>query len=60
MQSALCWSSIKAIDTIPHEHLLGKLDHYGIRGKIHEWIRSFLCSRQMWVAVDDEITKMQG
>jgi len=41
----------------PHERLLGKLDHYGIRGKIQEWIRSFLCSRQMWVAVDGETSQ---
>jgi len=44
----------RAVDTVPHESLLEKLDHYGIGGKIQEWIRTFLCSRQMWVAVDGE------
>ena len=47
----------RAFDTVPHERLLGKLDYYGIRGKIQEWIRSFLCSRQKWVAVDGETSQ---
>jgi len=42
----------RAFDTVPHERLLGKLDHYGIRGPIKTWIRSFLCNRKMWVAID--------
>jgi len=46
----------RAFDTVPHERLLGKLDRYGIRGNVKEWIRSFLCDRQMWVAVDGEIS----
>jgi len=37
----------RAFDTVPHERLLGKLG-----GPIHNWIRAFLYSRQMWVAVD--------
>ena len=44
----------RAFDTVPHERLLGKLCHYGIRGPIHNWIRAFLYNRQMWVAVDGE------
>jgi len=44
----------RAFDTVPHERLLGKLGHYGIRGPIHNWIRAFLYNRQMWVAVDGE------
>ena len=35
----------KAFDKVPHERLLGKLDHYGIRGPIHRWIRHFLTDR---------------
>ena len=35
----------KAFDKVPHEWLLGKLDHYGIRGPIHRWIRHFLTDR---------------
>ena len=35
----------KAFDKVPHERLLGKLDHYGIRGPLHMWIRHFLTDR---------------
>ena len=42
----------RAFDTVPHEHLLRKLDYYDIRGKIKTWVRSFHCYRQMWVAND--------
>ena len=36
----------KAFDTIPHEHLLNKLQGYGIQGKVWGWIRNNLQSRQ--------------
>ena len=32
----------KAFDSLPHQCLLAKLDHYGIRGKTKELISSFL------------------
>ena len=39
----------KAFDKVPHRRLLHKLDFYGIRGSIHEWISSWLsgCSQQV-------------
>jgi len=37
-----------AFDTVPHDRLLSKLDHYGIRRHIKDWIILFLCDRQMW------------
>ena len=46
----------RAFDTVPHERLLGKLAHYGVRGPIHNWIRSFLCKRKMKVAIDGEFS----
>jgi len=42
----------KAFDTVPHDHLLGKLQHYGINNNIHTWIRSFLKGRTQDVVVD--------
>ena len=42
----------RAFDTVPHERLLGKLAHYGIKGPIQQWIRAFLTDRTMWVTVD--------
>jgi hypothetical protein len=35
----------KAFDKVPHERLLGKLDHHGIRGSLLQWLRHFLTAR---------------
>ncbi len=32
----------KAFDKVPHQRLLHKLNHYGIRGPLHSWIGNFL------------------
>ena len=42
----------KAFDRVPNRRLLGKLDHYGIRGSTHQWITSFLRQRTQQVIVD--------
>ena len=44
----------KAFDTIPHKKLLHKLEAYGIRGPILNWINSFLTQRSMCVVVEGE------
>ena len=35
----------KAFDKVSHHHLATKLHHYGMRGKMLEWVQSFLRSR---------------
>ena len=42
----------KAFDKVPHERLLYKLDHYGVRGPVLQWIRSFLQGRTQVVTLD--------
>jgi len=47
----------KAFDTVPHEHLLHKLSHYGITGTLHQWLRCFLTQRSMQVVVEGEASE---
>ena len=42
----------KAFDVAPHQRLLHKLDHYGIRGSTLLWIQNFLTTRSQKVVVD--------
>ena len=42
----------KAFDVVPHQRLLHKLDHYGIRGTTPNWIQNFLTDRTQKVVVD--------
>ena len=44
----------KAFDMVPHQRLLAKIDHLGIRGNTKLWIESFLTSRQQKVIIDSQ------
>ncbi len=42
----------RAFDTVPHDTLLSKLNHYGIRGNAYKWFASYLQGRKMYVRLD--------
>ena len=39
----------KAFDTINHDILINKLERYGIRGIVLDWVKSYLSRRQQFV-----------
>ena len=43
-----------AFDVVPHNRLMLKLDHYGIRGPTYEWISNFLMHRRQRVVIGGE------
>ena len=43
----------KAFEVVPHQRLLHKLDHYGIRRTTINWIQHFLTIRTQKIVVDD-------
>ena len=44
----------KAIDKVSHQLLAIKLQHYGVRGNLLVWIRSFLAGRSQRVLVEGQ------
>ena len=42
----------KAFDTVDHDILLGKLEHYGIRGITNKWFETYLKDRQQFVLIN--------
>ena len=42
----------KAFDTINHDILLEKLCHYGIRGPMYDWLKSYLSGREQYVEMN--------
>ena len=46
----------KAFDTVDHEILLNKLNHYGFRGIINDWFSSYLNNRTQTTQVGQHIS----
>ena len=44
----------KAFDIVPHKKLLSKMDLYGIRGPINNWLNMFLTHMKMKAVVEGE------
>ena len=47
----------KAFDKVPHQRLLKKIHHYGIRHTTHQWITSFLSNRSQQVLVEGQASE---
>ena len=43
----------KAFDTVDHNILVKKLEHYGIRGLAKNWVCSYLENRRQYVCIND-------
>ena len=49
----------KAFDTINHKILLNKLYHYGIRGTIYNWFKSYLIGGSQQVDYNSHISNIK-
>ena len=48
----------KAFDTVNHEILLMKLEHYGIRNNMLDWFRSYLKDRKQYVPFNEQSSEL--
>lgn len=46
----------KAFDTVDHEILLSKLNHYGIQGNTYQWFKSYLENRTQMCSINGSLS----
>ena len=49
----------KAFDTVNHEILIKKLEHYGIRGLALQWFKSYLSDRRQCTSIGDTLSDIE-
>ena len=49
----------KASDTVDHDILLTKIDHYGIRGLSNDWFGSYLKGRKRFISIGNQALKIK-
>ena len=50
----------KAFDTVNHDILLHKLEHYGIRESVLAWFKSYLSDRKQYIHLNGVDSEMKG
>ena len=48
----------KPFDTVNHEILLTKPEHYGIRGNMLDWFRSYLSKRKQYISINGQSSEL--
>ena len=49
----------KAFDKVDHAILMKKIEQFGIKGKLYEWIKNFLAGRHQQVLVDNHLSRKE-
>ena len=48
----------KAFDTVDHNILINKLEHYGIRGTANDLLKFYLSRRKQFIVIDEQSSKL--